>query len=97
MDFAFENEDHVLGGSAFFVEDFAGADDVFLAVAGEPEAIFIGETVQRANTFEGDRDFFDGGGTSRRGDGGGKHPGNLREQIHDRRFWREAVSLGGMN
>jgi hypothetical protein len=31
--------------------------------------------VQRADAFEGDGDFFDGGGTGRRGDGGGKHPG----------------------
>jgi hypothetical protein len=78
MEFAFEDKDHVLGGSAFLVENVAGLGDVLLAVASKPEAIFIGETVQWADAFEGNRDFFYGSGTGRRGDGWGKHPGNLR-------------------
>jgi hypothetical protein len=51
MEFAFEDEDHVLGESAFFVENFAGAGDILAAVAGKPEAILIGETVQGPDAF----------------------------------------------
>src|SRR5271166_3763880 len=49
MDFAPEDEHHLLSGCAFFKEDFAFGGDELIAVAGEPETVFQREAVQRAN------------------------------------------------
>jgi hypothetical protein len=47
-----EDEDHLLGGSAFLEEDFVGAGNAFLALAGQPEAVFEGQPVERTDAIE---------------------------------------------
>jgi hypothetical protein len=42
MEFALEEEDHVLGGGALFKENIASFGHDFLAMPGEPEAAFEG-------------------------------------------------------
>jgi hypothetical protein len=74
MDLPFEDKDHVLGRSPFFVKDFAGGGNLLSAMTGKPEAVFKRETVERPNAIEGGCDLFDRR-RGRRGDnGGGKHP-----------------------
>jgi hypothetical protein len=71
----------VVGGRAFFIEDFAFGSDLLAPVAREPEAVLIGKAVQGADALEGGGDFFDGGGSSGCGDGGGKHPGTSGQPV----------------
>ncbi len=86
VNFALEDEDHVLGGRAFLEENVAGVGCVFLAMCSEPEAILDGQSVQGPDAIEGGRDFFNGSGTGRGGNGGGKHPETSRAQIQDSRW-----------
>ena len=75
MNLAFEDEDHVLGRSAFLEENVARIGDVFLAVTREPQTIFKRKAVERADVIDGFRDFFKRRGSGGSDDGGGKHPG----------------------
>jgi len=75
MNLAFEDEHHMLGRSALFVEDVAGAGDHLGAVAGEPEAVFEGQAVERADAVEGLGYLFDWGRQGGGCNGEGKHPG----------------------
>jgi len=75
MDFAPEDEHHVLGWCAFFKEDLTGSGNQLTAVMGEPETVFQSQAVQRADAVDGFRDFFGGSRTGRGSDGGGEHPG----------------------
>jgi hypothetical protein len=74
MDLAFENEEHVLGGGAFFKEDVAGVCDELLPMAREPEAIFKGKSMKGTDAFEGFGDFLGRGGRGESGDSWGEHP-----------------------
>ncbi len=83
MNLAFEDKDHVLGRGAFFKEDIAGVGDELLAVASEPEAVFKGQAMERADAFEGLGDLFGRRGQDGRGDGGGEHPGTSGCSLKD--------------
>ena len=74
VNFTFEDEDHAIGGLAFFEEDVAGLRDDLFAMLREPQAIFKRQALQGADTIECSRDGFSGCRTGRRGQGRGKHP-----------------------
>ena len=86
VNLALEDEDHVLGRSAFFEQDVAGIGHVFLAVTGEPHAFLEGQAVEGADVLEGVGDFFGRCGSRRCDNGGGKHAGDLRVLRQDSRW-----------
>jgi hypothetical protein len=75
MNLAFEDEDHMLGRSAFIVKHVTWIRRHFLTVTRQPQAIFKRQAMQGANAIEGFGDLFDWCRSDRRDDGEGKHRG----------------------
>ena len=94
VDFALEDEDHAIGGRAFFEQDFSLLRDQFLAVPGEPQAVFHSHSLQRSDPLQGGGNFFDRRRTGRRRGNEGRHdepPGEPTFRIADS-MW----DMGGM-
>uniref|UniRef100_E6QI92 Uncharacterized protein n=1 Tax=mine drainage metagenome TaxID=410659 RepID=E6QI92_9ZZZZ len=53
VDFALEDEDHLLGGHAFFKEGVAGLDAYFLTMTCQPLALTVAEAVERDDVIDG--------------------------------------------
>jgi len=69
----------VLGNGAFFKQHLAGFRDAFLSVAGQPEAVFERQVVQRADAVQRRRDLLDWGGVFGLMYGSRKHLGWPRQ------------------
>jgi hypothetical protein len=75
VNLSLENQDHSICRIAFFKEDVAGLRNDLVGMAGEPEAIFKGQTLKRDNAIDRGRNRFGRRRTGGHTNSWGVHPG----------------------
>ena len=66
VNLSLEHENHVVGGSTFFKQNFAGVRHQLIAIARQPQAVLKRQTLKGGNAFQGFRNLLNGRGAGGR-------------------------------